>query len=129
MLSDGEVIDKIVRSEEPQPFIHDEYVAAFVRLIGFYEEHGESDYQRFLEILDDQELRNVVMEAAMIDRDPNFKEAEIEDSLKQLKKHRIELEIEQLMHDSQEAEKMHEYKKALELVQRIIELRKSLSAI
>lgn len=129
MLSDGEVIGNILSSGEVQPFIHDEYVAVFVRLIGFYEEHGECDYQRFLEIIDDRELRNVVMEAAMMDRDPNFKEAEIQDSLKQLKRHRIELEIEQLMHDSQEAEKMHEHKRALEIVQRIIELRKSLSAI
>lgn len=69
------------------------------------------------------------MEAALIERDPEFKEAEIQDSLKQLKKHRLKLEIEKLMHDSQEAERMHEHKKALELLQRIIELKRTLSAI
>lgn len=129
MLFDMEVVNNILRSEEPQPFVHDEYIAAFVRLIGFYEEYGTSDYQRFLEMLDDPELRRIVMEAALIERDPGFKEAEIQDSLKQLKKHRLKLEIEKLMHDSQEAERMHEHKKALELLQRIIELKRTLSAI
>lgn len=129
MLFDMEVVNNILRSEEPQPFVHDEYIAAFVRLIGFYEEYGASDYQRFLEMLDDPELRRIVMEAALIERDPEFKEAEIQDSLKQLKKHRLKLEIEKLMHDSQEAERMHEHKKALELLQRIIELKRTLSAI
>lgn len=129
MLFDMELVKNILHSDDSQPFIHDEYMAVFVRLIGFYEEHGTADYQRFLEILDDAELRKIVMEAALIERDPEFKEAEIEDCLKQLKKHRIKLEIEKLMHDSQEAERMHEYKKALELVQRMIELKKTLSAI
>lgn len=129
MLSDMDVVQQILNSDEPQPFVRDEYIAVFVRLIGFYEEHGASDYQRFLESLDDSELRKIVMEAALVESDPNFKDAEIIDSLKQLKKYRIELEIEKLMHDSQEAEKMHEHRKALELVQRIIELRKTLSAI
>ncbi|TQE91775.1 DNA primase [Ureibacillus sp. FSL K6-8385] len=129
MLFDMEVVNNILRSEEPQPFVHDEYIAVFVRLIGFYEEHGMPDYQRFLEILDDAELRRIVMEAALVDRDPDFKDAEIEDCLKQLKKHRIKLEIEKLMHDSKEAERMHEHKKALELVQRIVELKRTLSAI
>lgn len=129
MLFDMEVVERILQSEDSQPFVHDEYMAVFFRLIGFYEEYGTSDYQRFVEILDDVELRKIVMEAALMERDPDYKDAEIEDCLKQLKKHRIKLEIEKLMHDSQEAERMHEHKKALELVQRIIELKRTLSAI
>lgn len=109
--------------------LRDEYAAVFVRLIGFYEEHGSADYQRFLEILDDSELRKIVMEAALVEHDPEQSEAEINDCLKQLKKHRIEVEIKKLIHDSLEAEKMHEHKRALELAQTIIQLKKSLSAI
>lgn len=129
LLMDIDTLEKILKSEEPQPFVHDEYIAVFIRLMGFYEEHGMTDYQRFLEILDDQQLRNVVMKAALVERDPEFAEAEIADCLKQLKKYRIETEIEKLMHESREAEKMHEPKRALEIAQQIIQLKKTLSAI
>lgn len=129
MLFDMEVVKHIIESDDPQPFVHDEYIAVFVRLIGFCEEHGTSDYQRFLEILEDADLRKIVMEAALVERDPDFKDAEIQDCLKHLKKHRLELEIEKLMHDSKEAERMHEYDKALELFQRMVQLKRTLSAI
>jgi DNA primase (EC 2.7.7.-) len=86
-----DVIDKVLKSDDPQPFARDEYAAVFVRLIGFYEEHGTADYQRFLEILDDSELRKIVMEAALVEHDPEQSEAEINDCLKQLKN--IELKL------------------------------------
>lgn len=129
MLMKIDVVDRVLKSDDPQPFARDEYSAVFVRLIGFYEEHATADYQRFLEILDDSELRKIVMEAALVERDPEQSEAEISDCLKQLKKYRIEVEIQKLLHDSKEAEKMHEHKRALEIVQQIIQLRKSLSAV
>ncbi|BDH62251.1 DNA primase [Lysinibacillus sp. PLM2] len=128
MLNKADVVDRIF-VDESQPFVSDEYNAVFVRLVGFYEEHESSDYQRFLEMLDDSSLRKIVMEAALTERDPNHAEAEIADCIKQIKKHRIENEINRLIHDSQEAEKMHEHKRALEIAQKIISLRKSLSAI
>ena len=65
MLYSAEIVDRIMNSANPQPFVHDEYVAVFVRLIGFYEEHETADYQRFLEVLDDSVLRKIVMEAAI----------------------------------------------------------------
>ncbi|KGR78524.1 DNA primase [Ureibacillus manganicus] len=129
MLYNADVVDRILNSTNPQPFVHDEYAAVFVRLIGFYEEHETADYQRFLEILDDSVLRKIVMEAALSERDPEHMEAEIADCIKHLEKYGIETEINKLTHDFKEAEKMHEHKRALEIAQQIINLRKSLSAI
>lgn len=129
MLSSVDVVDRVLKESELEPFIRDGYNAVFVRLVGFYEEHGSPDYQRFLEVLEDPELRKLVMEAALAEHDPDQAEAEISDCMKQLKKHRIEMEIKKLLHDSQEAEKMHEHKRALEIAQAVIQLRKSLSAI
>ncbi len=129
MLNRADVVDRIINSDDSQPFVRDEYKAVFVRLIGFYEEHSSADYQRFLEILEDGSLRKIVMEAALTERDPEHAEEEIVDCLKHLKKHRIKTEINKLIHDSQEAEKMHEHKRAIEMAQQIIQLRKSLSAI
>jgi len=129
MLTNIDVVDRILKSDEPEPFVRDEYSAVFVRLIGFYEEHGTADYQRFLEILEDSELRKIVMEAALLEHDPEQAEAEISDCIRQLKKHRIELEINKTLHDMKEAEKMHEHKRALELSKVFIQLRNSLSTI
>lgn len=129
MLSNYEVVDKILKSEDPQPFAKDDYAAVFVRLIGFYEEHSSADYQRFLEIIEDPALRKIAMEAALVERDPEHAEAEIADCLKQLKKHKIEMQIKKLLHESQEAEKLHEHRRALEIAMQIIQLKKSLSAI
>lgn len=129
MLHNIDVVDRLLRSEQKEPFVRDAYMAVFVRLVGFYEEYGHPDYQRFVEILDDAELRKIVMEAALVERDPDQAEAEVTDSIRQLQKYRIEQEIQQKMHESKEAEKMHEYARALEIAQQIIHLRKSLSAI
>jgi len=129
MLHNIDVVDRVLRSEQKEPFVRDAYMAVFVRLVGFYEEYGHPDYQRFMEILDDAELRKIVMEAALVERDPDQAEAEVVDSIRQLQKYRIEQEIYQKMHESKEAEKMHEYARALEIAQQIIHLRKSLSAI
>ena len=129
MLHNIDVVDKVLRSEQKEPFVRDAYMAVFVRLIGFYEEFGHPDFQRFVEVLDDPELRKFVMEASLVERDPDQAEAEITDSLRQLQKYRIEQEINEKMHESKEAEKMHEDTRALEIAQQIIHLRKSLSAI
>ena len=129
MLHNIDVVDRVLRSEQKEPFVRDAYMAVFVRLIGFYEEFGHPDYQRFVEVLDDSELRKIVMEASLVERDPDHAEAEVTDSLRQLQKYRIEQEINEKMHESKEAEKMHEYARALEIAQQIIHLRKSLSAI
>ena len=69
------------------------------------------------------------MEAALVERDPDQAEAEIADCLKQLERHRIQLKIDRLIHDQKEAEKMHEHRRALEIAQQIIHLRRTLSGI
>lgn len=129
MLHKQENVTRILNSELPQPFIRDEYIEVFIKLTGFYEEYSQGDYQRFLEILDDSRLRKVVLESALIDRDPEHEEEEIADCIKQLRKHRIELEIIKLMNETKEAEKLNKLNEALEISNKIIKLKKELSAI
>lgn len=129
MLYNIHVVDKIINSEDPNPFIRDEYKAVFVKLIGFYEEFTAADYQRFVEILDDSELRKIVMEAALVERDPDHGDQEINDCLKHIKKHRIKVEIDNLIHERNEAEKMFDYKRALDLLAKEVDLKRTLSAM
>lgn len=128
MLNDGALFDRL-REDKPDLFIRDDYVAIFVRLAGFYEEHGTPDFHRFAETLEDRELRKIVLEAAMIDRDSEHTDEEIDDCISHLEKYRINLTIQAKMHESKEAEKMNDHTRALELAREIIQLRKSLAAL
>jgi DNA primase len=129
MLHDVNVVDKVLKSEQSQPFVHEEYGAVFVKLVGFYEEYPTGDFQRFVEVIEDPDLRKIVMDAVYVERDPENGEAEIADCLKYLQKHRIQLEIEKLKHDQKEADKMHEHRRALEILQKIIQLTNTLKRV
>lgn len=128
LLNDGNLFDRI-RDDHQDLFFREEYVAIFIKLAGFYEKHTSPDFHRFAESLEDRELRKVVMEAAMLERDPDFAEQEIEDCIHHLNRQRIVRHIEEMMHESKEAEKMNNHTRALELAREIIQLRKSLSAM
>lgn len=125
-LADASVMDKLANSQNDVPFISEEYKALFVQLLGFYEEWEKADFHKFLETLKDPELRKLVMETAMIDRDPEHADEEIADCLKHLEKHRVEQQIKLKIQQSKEAEKQHDLKRALLLAQEAIALRKSL---
>ena len=53
------------------------------------------DFHRFAESLEDRDLRKIVLEAAMTERDPEHAEQEIEDCIKHLEKYRIGLTIQE----------------------------------
>ena len=130
MLRNEDVIDKVsARTEHQNPFVHEEYKAVYVKLVAFYEMYLQADFQRFVELLDDAELRKIVMEAALMELDEDHQDAEINDCLKQLEKHRILHEIDQLVQESKEAEKMFDYIKARDLVVKQIELKRKLSTM
>ena len=129
MLHQAEIVDQIHQDHGLHVFIHDPYEAIFVRLIGFYDEFAQSDTHRFLETLNDNELRKLVMEATLTERDPEHAREEVSDCLRQINKHRIELQIQLKMHESKEAEKLQDMKRALEIAKEIIDLKKSLSTL
>lgn len=129
MLHNPSVIDIARRDLEDQCFIRDAYEVVFVRLTGFYEEYPDGDYQRFLEVLNDAELRKIVMEAALSERDPEHETEEVMDCLRHIRKYRIELRIKRKLHEAKEAEKMSDISKALELAQEAIQLKKSLKTL
>lgn len=129
MLRDGTLFARFRDSDEGSPFFHDEYTAIFVRLAGFYEEYGEPDVHRFCETLDDPELRKIVMETAIAGSSGEHAEEEIRDSIRHIRKYRIEMSISDKLQQSREAEKMSDLSRALQLSSEIIALRKSLSAL
>ena len=129
MLDQVDIVDRLHQEHGLHVFIHDSYEAIFVRLIGFYDSYSQADTHRFLEILEDTELRKLVMEATLTERDPEHANEEVSDCLRQINKHRIELQIQMKMHESKEAEKLQDMTRALKLAKQIIDLKKSLSTM
>ena len=76
------------------------------------------DYQRFLEVINDAELRKIVMEAALSERDPDHETEEVMDCLRHIRKYRVEQQIEQKLHEAKEAEKMADMAKAIQLLRK-----------
>ncbi len=128
MLNDGELFDRLCSSNE-SPFVRDDYKTIFVHLAGFYEQHKTPDFHRFAESLENRDLRKIVLEAAMVERDPEHVDEEIKDCIHHLERYKIKLLIETKMHESKEAEKMKDHTRALELAREIIQLRKSFTAL
>ncbi len=129
MLHNIDVVDRIRQEEDENPFVREDYMAIYIHLIGFYEEHQKADYQRFAEVIGDRELRKIIMEAALVERDPDHAEEEISDCLKQIRKFRIKQIIQDKKHAIQEAEKMHDLNSAMQLLKEVIDLKNSLSKV
>lgn len=128
MLNDGSIFDS-VQDQHEELFVHDDYATIYIRLAGFYEQYGAPDFHRFAETIEDRNLRRIVLEAAVIERDPEHAEQEVGDCVTHLKKYRVQQVITQKMHESKDAEKINDHTTALELAREIIQLRKSLSAM
>lgn len=125
-LANRDVMRKLAEVESGMPFVSEEFKALYVQLLGFYEEWDKADFHKFLETLQDAELRKLVMETALSERDPEHVDEEIADCIKHLEKHRIEQQINLKIQQSKEAEKQHDLQRALLLAQEVIALRKSL---
>lgn len=123
MLHNVDVVERVQRSDMPNPFIHDVFAAVYIRLIGFYEQHDKADFQRFIEQLDDVELRKIALESAIVERDPDHGEQEVTDCLHHLNKQRLLQQIEQKQQLALEAEKMNDIMKAVTLAEEVRKLR------
>lgn len=110
-------------------FVHDEIIESFIQLMAFYERYPQGDFQRLLEVTENADLKKIYMFATMMDKDPESSKKEIEDSMRQLRKYRVEKRIEQLMHESKIAEKLADYTKALELAKQAIELKRTIHTV
>lgn len=129
LLDDPTVFRSKGIQEDMELFVHDELVEAFLHLLAFYEKYPTGDFQRLLEVTENPSLKKVYMFATMMDKDPETSTKEIEDSMRQLRKYRVEKRIEALMHESKVAEKLSDYTKALELAKQAIELKRTLHTI
>lgn len=127
MLDNQDRLYSVPQEEDQIPFVREEYVAIFHQLAHFYEQHEQADFHRFAEQLEDRNLRKIVMEAALIDRDPDHAEEEWSDCVRQVDKYKMQQLIAQRKQQLKEAEKSHDFIRTLKISQEVIELTRSLA--
>ncbi|MBD8003595.1 DNA primase [Bacillus norwichensis] len=127
MIRDEEATFRIMAMLENQSFHYDEHQAIITYLLGYYAAGNPPDPLHFLDHLPDKKLRAIVTEIEMMAVDSEDTEQELKDCVNYVLNHSKMLMIKEKQLEQREAERSNNVKKALEIAQEIIDLRKSLS--
>ena len=128
LLMDADLFEE-KRIELQDLFVRDDVIKIFFRLAAFYEQYDLPNYQRFAEMLEDRQLKKVVMEAILTERSQEYATREVDDCIRHLKRNQTKRLIEQKRHESKEAEKRNDLQKAMELASEVIQLVRSLKVL
>ncbi|ALX48108.1 DNA primase [Lentibacillus amyloliquefaciens] len=124
MLQDASVIDK-VQEEIGASFNVDDHKIIATYLYAYYEDHEEPDVSMFVEMLEDDRLKQLVTEIAMIPVYDNITHDEINDYIKTiLVENSNKQDVQTLKEEQRIAEQQNDPIKAAEIAMQIIELQK-----
>ncbi|HLU23843.1 DNA primase [Lederbergia graminis] len=126
MLHDEEITYKVVEMLGDTPFQYDEHQAILTYLVGYYEAGNIPDLSLFINYLPDKKLRTIVTEIEMHDLNHDYNEKEIRDYVSHVLKHAKLLMIKKKQAEQKAAEKNNDFTSAMQILQEIIELRRSL---
>ncbi|ASK63166.1 DNA primase [Virgibacillus phasianinus] len=126
MLKDRAITDK-VQEEIGAAFNIDAHKIIATHLYAFYEEDHPADVSNFIEKLTDQDIKNLVIEIAMIHTDENISDKEINDYLRIIRAETNDIAtIKTLKQEQKLAEQQQDSVKSLEIGMRIIAIQKQL---
>ncbi|WP_153733204.1 DNA primase [Sporosarcina obsidiansis] len=128
LLMDADLFEE-KRLELQNLFVREDVINIFFKLAAFYEQYDLPNYQRFAELLDDRQLKKIVMEAILTERSQENTEQEVEDCIRHLKKSQLKRLIDQKQHEVKEAEKRNDQAKAAELGLEVFQLVRSLKVL
>lgn len=126
MLKSVTFTQRVQKALQDIPFNLDDHQAIVTYLYGFYEEGNEPDLTQFLNFLNDQHLKKLVAEIGMISIAEEVTDREFQDYIKHVVNQHKWLKIKEKERESIEAERQHDVKRAAEIANEIIQLRKSL---
>ncbi len=124
MLQDPSITDK-VQEEIGASFNIEEHKIIATHLYAFYEEYNETDVSKFIGMLEDENLKKVVTEIAMLSVQDDITDHEINDYIRIIRAEHVNKEnIQSLKEEQKLAEQQNNPIKAAEIAMRIIELQK-----
>lgn len=126
MLKDTAITDK-VQEEIGAAFNMDAHKIIATYLYAFYEENHPADVSYFIERLTDQDIKNLVIEIAMIPTDQNISDKEINDYIRIIRAENSDMaSIRELKQEQRLAEQQQDPIRALQIGMQIIEIQKQL---
>lgn len=126
MFANKSIADK-VQDEIGAAFNVEEHKVIITHLYAFYEEGYEADVSLFIEKIQDDKIRQLVTEIAMIPITENISETEINDYIRLIQSEKNEVsDIKELKEQQKIAEQQSDHIKAAEIAMKIIEINKQL---
>ncbi|NSL50299.1 DNA primase [Calidifontibacillus erzurumensis] len=125
MLRSNEIAQQI-KEQIGCSFNIDSHNAIALFIYGYYEEGHSPDVSGIIQNIDDEELRRIVSELAMIEINSNISDEELSDYIKQVLNYPKWLKIKEIEREKLQALKVNDVIKAAQLTQQMIELKKDL---
>lgn len=126
MLRDIDLTYKVQELMRGHSFNIDEHQAIITYLYGFYESGNDPDVSAFLNVIEDQKLKRILVDIGMIPIEGEISEQELHDYINQVLKQQKMLKIKEKETELKDAERHHDFQRAKALLAEIIELRKTL---
>ncbi|WP_102345565.1 DNA primase [Bacillus sp. Marseille-P3661] len=104
----------------------DEHNAIALVVYGFYEEGVAPTFGNIIQKLDDEHIKRMVSEIAMLDINEDITENELTDYIKQVMNHPKWLKIKEIEKEKETAEKQQDHLKAAQIAMQIIQMKKEL---
>lgn len=125
MLYSGE-LSVTIQEQIGLSFNIDEHNAIAAYLYAYYEEGNTPDVSLFLERLNDQRLKRIVSDLAMMSINENISDKGLQDYIKQVLDYPKWLKIEEKEAEKQEAERQKDYVKAAAIAMEMIKMKREL---
>ncbi|WP_080845015.1 DNA primase [Cytobacillus gottheilii] len=126
MMKDADIAFKVQSLLGGNTFNVDEHQAIFTYLLGYFESGHSPDTSAFIHFIDDDKLRKICAEIALVTINDELSEQELSDYIKQVLNYQKMLMIKEKKAEAKEAERQKDYNKAALIGMEIIQLQKSL---
>ncbi|WP_338451585.1 DNA primase [Niallia oryzisoli] len=126
MLRSIDVTYKVQELMKGNTFNIDEHQAIITYLYGFYEQNHQPDLNAFLDYINDEKLRRIVVDIEMMPINEEITDQELNDYIKQVLKYQKMLKIKEKEAELREADRLKDITKAVALLAEIQQIRKTL---
>lgn len=129
MLQDKDITDK-VQQELGASFRIDEHSVIATHLYAYYEEHDTANISLFIDRLNDETLKQRVLELSLVPMTDDISYEEIDDYIKVIQREADEkVMIQKYREEQREAEKNNDHIRAAQIAMQIIEIKKKLKNV